>query len=248
MSRWKASAIHLGISAAIAAIVVGVMLKLWYPPPYFDAMGGGTLIMLIVGCDVVLGPLITLIIFKSGKKGLKMDLAIIGCIQLAALAYGTYTIFIARPVFTVFAIDRFEVVAANEIQSEELAKATDPEFSTFSLTGPRVVAALLPDDPQERSRITTEALAGGDDIKNLPRLYVPYDSLAKEAGSRAQPVSRLTARNADARARIDELFRSTGLREDSVGFLPLSARNKSMSVILEKDSGRIRAIIDANPW
>ena len=248
MSRWKASGIHLVISAAIAAIVVGVMLKLWYPPPYFDAMGGGTLIMLIVGCDVVLGPLITLIIFKSGKKGLKMDLAIIGCVQLAALAYGAYTIFIARPVFTVFAIDRFEVVAANEIKTEELGKAINPEFSTLSLTGPRVVAARLPDDPQERSRIMTEALKGGDDIKNLPRLYVPYDSVARQAGSRAQPVSRLTARNADARARIDEVLRSAGLGEDGVGFVPLNARNKSMSVILEKDSGRIRAIIDANPW
>jgi len=248
MSRWKASGVHLGISAAIAAIVVGVMLKLWYPPPYFDAMGGATLIMLIVGCDVVLGPLITLIIFKSGKKGLKMDLAIIGCIQLAALAYGTYTIFIARPVFTVFAIDRFEVVAANEIKTEELAKATNPEFSTLSLTGPRVVAALLPDDPQERSRIMTEALKGGDDIKNLPRLYVPYDSLAKEAGSHAQPLSRLTARNDAGSARVGEFLRASGLREDSVGYLPLSARNQSMSVILDKDSGQIRGVVDANPW
>src|ERR1022692_3831778 len=162
MSRWKASGIHLGISAAIAAIVVGVMLKLWYPPPYFDAMGGGILLTLIVGCDVVLGPLITLIIFKSGKKGLKTDLAIIGCVQLAALAYGSYTIFIARPVFTVFAVDRFEVVAANAIKREELAKATSPAFSTLSLTGPRVVAARIPSDPQDRSRITTESLAGGD--------------------------------------------------------------------------------------
>src|SRR5450755_3599575 len=184
MKRWKASAIHLGISALIATIVVGVMLKLWYPPPYFDAMGGGTLIMLIVGCDVVLGPLITLIIFKSGKKGLKMDLIIIGVLQLLALAYGTYTIFIARPVFTVFAVDRFEVVAANDIRPEELVKAPDPSFSTFSLTGPRVVAARLPSDPQEKSRIMMEAAVGGDDIKNLPRLYVSYDSVAKEAGIR----------------------------------------------------------------
>ena len=153
MSRWKASAIHVCISAAIAALMVGIMWMLWYPPPYFDAMGGGMLIALIVGCDVTIGPLITLIIFKSGKKGLNTDLAIIGCVQLAALAYGTYTIFIARPVFTVFAVDRFEVVAANGIKSEDLAKATSPAFSSLSFTGPRVVAARLPSDPQERSQL-----------------------------------------------------------------------------------------------
>ncbi len=223
MSRWKASAIHVCISAAIAAVMVGVMLMLWYPPPYFEAMGGGMLIALIVGCDVAIGPLITLIIFKSGKKGLKTDLAIIGCVQLAALAYGTYTIFIARPVFTVFAVDRFEVVAANGIKSEELAKGTSPAFSTLSLTGPRVVAARLPSDPQERSRIMTESLAGGDDIQNLPRLYVPYDSVAKEAGSRAQPISRLIARNAGVRARVDELLRSAGLDENSCWLLALES-------------------------
>jgi hypothetical protein len=247
MNRWKASVIHLGISAIVATIVVGVMLKLWYPPPYFDAMGGGTLLLLIVGCDVTLGPLITLIIFKSGKKGLRMDLTIIGCLQLVALAYGTYTIFVARPVFTVFAVDRFEVVAANDIRSEELAKATNPEFSTLSLTGPRVVGARLPTDPDEQFRIANEAAQGGGDIKNLPRLFVPYDSIAKEAAGRAQPLSRLEARNPAARAPVDELLRSAGLREDSLGFLPLSAR-KSMSVILEKDTGRIRAIIDVDPW
>ena len=40
LNRWKAAALHLGISAVIAAIVVTVMLALWYPQPYFDAMGG----------------------------------------------------------------------------------------------------------------------------------------------------------------------------------------------------------------
>jgi hypothetical protein len=248
MSRWKASGIHLGISATIAAIVVAVMLKLWYPPPYFDAMGGSTLIALIVGCDVVLGPLITLIIFKSGKKSLKMDLAIIGCIQLAALAYGSYTIFVARPVFTIFVIDRFEVVAANEIERADLAKATDPAFSTLSLSGPRVVGARLPEDMQDRSRVTMEALAGGADIKNLPRLYVPYETVAQEAGRRAKPVSQLVAQNPSVRARVDELLKSRGVREENVGFLPMTARNRSMSVIVEKPSGHIRDIIDTQPW
>lgn len=88
MTRGKAAAIHLGISALVAAAVIGLMLMLWYPPPYFEAMGGETLLMLIVGCDVIIGPLITLIIFKPHKKGLKTDLTIIGCVQVAALAYG----------------------------------------------------------------------------------------------------------------------------------------------------------------
>ena len=59
LDRWKASAIHLGLSAAIGAAVVTLMLVLWYPQPYFAAMGGDTLILLLIGVDVVIGPLIT---------------------------------------------------------------------------------------------------------------------------------------------------------------------------------------------
>src|SRR5919201_4579714 len=98
MSRWKAASIHFTLSVAIATILLGLMLALWYPPPYFALMGGLMLVVLIAGCDVTLGPLITLIIFKTGKKGLKLDLAMIGCVQAAALVYGLYMMFEARPV------------------------------------------------------------------------------------------------------------------------------------------------------
>src|SRR6266498_743017 len=123
MSRWKAAGMHFGLSAAIAAALLMLMLALWYPPPYFTLMGGATLVLLIAGCDVVLGPLITLIVFRSGKKGLALDLTMIGIVQSLALTYGIYTMFEARPAFTVFAVDRFEVVAANDIRREELALA-----------------------------------------------------------------------------------------------------------------------------
>ena len=70
LNRWKAAAIHLGLSVLIAATVVTVMLLVWYPPPYFDTMGGTGLLKILVGVDVTLGPLLTLIIFDPRKKSL----------------------------------------------------------------------------------------------------------------------------------------------------------------------------------
>ena len=57
LNRWKASAIHLTGSALIAATVIALMLALWYPGAYFNAMGGKKLLMIVVGVDVVIGPL-----------------------------------------------------------------------------------------------------------------------------------------------------------------------------------------------
>ena len=52
MSRWQAAGIHLGISAVVASIVMGVLFLVWYPSTYFTAMGGEQLVYLLVGCDV----------------------------------------------------------------------------------------------------------------------------------------------------------------------------------------------------
>ena len=111
LNRWKAAAIHLGLTALIAATVVIVMLMLWYPRPYFDAMGGRELLTIIVGVDVTIGPLLTLIVFDLKKKSLKFDLAVIVVLQVAALAYGAWVTFEARPAYVVFVKDRFQVVA-----------------------------------------------------------------------------------------------------------------------------------------
>src|SRR5215218_9788376 len=108
-TRWQAAPVHLVISAIIAVLVFATMLLLWYPRPYFTVAGGFTLMLLLIGVDVVIGPLLTLVVFDPRKKSLKFDLAVIVVLQLAALIYGVWIMFSARPVFVAFAGDRFEV-------------------------------------------------------------------------------------------------------------------------------------------
>jgi hypothetical protein len=96
VSRFRAGAIHLGISALITAAALTLMLVYWYPPPLFAAMGGTELVVLVVGVDVCIGPLITLIIFDTRKKELLFDLAIVAALQLTALGYGIYAMHAGR--------------------------------------------------------------------------------------------------------------------------------------------------------
>ena len=246
MSRWRAAGIHLGLSALIATVLVLAMYALWYPPPYFDLMGGAMLVLLIVGCDVVIGPLITLIIFRSGKKGLKLDLSVIALLQAIALSYGMSMMFEARPVFTVFVVDRFEVVAANEIKPADLAKGHSPEFASFALTGPRIVGAELPTDPQERNKLLFGEF--GADAKSLPRFYVPYDKVAREAAQHAKPIAQLQDKNVALRDKISSDITKLAKPVDKLGYLPLAGRFIDMAVIVDKMSGQIFTIVDARPW
>jgi hypothetical protein len=82
-----------------------------------------TQFLIVVTVDVILGPLITLAVFNRAKPWteLRRDLVIVALIQLSALGYGLWTVFVARPVHLVFEYDRFRVVHAVEVPPEMLA-------------------------------------------------------------------------------------------------------------------------------
>ncbi len=247
LNRWQASALHLALSAAVAVLVVTLMLLVWYPQQYFTAMGGGTLILILIGVDVVVGPLITLIIFDPKKKGLRFDLAVIAALQLAALAYGVSVMFAARPVYNVFVVDRFEVIAANAVDADSLAKA-GAEYRTLPLTGPKIIAARQPDDAKRLADIVLSAANGGPDLANLPELYVPYAQFRQNAAKSARPLADLARRQPQQAAAIQAFVAASGRAEAAVGFLPMKARNQDMALIVDNKSGDIVGILPVHPW
>lgn len=247
LNRWKASALHLVISAAIGIAVVALMLTLWYPQHYFSAMGGDTLIMLLIGVDVVIGPLITLIIFDPKKKSLRFDLAVIALLQIAALVYGCSVMFKARPAFNVFVVDRFEVIAASAVEEDSMDKAKPP-FNTLPLTGPKIAGANEPSDPKRMSDLVVSATSGGADISNFADLYVPYDDVKAKAAQKAKPLAELAKRQPQEAATIKSFISGSGRAEDAIGYLPMKARNRDMAVVVELKTGDIVGIVPVNPW
>ncbi len=247
-NRWQAFGIHLALSAVIVTALVAIMLLLWYPGAYFETMGGRGLLFLIAGVDIVLGPAITLVVYRLGKKGLKFDLAVIAILQLGALAYGGYLVFEVRPAFIVWVVDRFEGIAAQDVDRASLAKAKRPEFATLSLTGPKFAAARMPEDPAEREKILFTALAGGADLGNLPEHYVAYEELASEVVKRAKPLSTLKARHPTHEADIDAVRAKSGKGEADLGYVPMRARAGDMSVIVDARTGKVEGMLALDPW
>ncbi len=248
MNRWKASATHLTVCIVIAAAILFLMLLAWFPPPYFSAQGGKDLLFLIVSVDVVLGPLITLVIYKHGKKGLKFDLVVIALLQLSALGYGILAIAKARPVYMVYSIDRFEVINARDIDPADMQKATLNEFKSFPLTGPKLIAAKLPEDIQERNELMFASFSGGADLSALPKYYVPYQSLKQEVIDHLKPLSRLKASAKQSNIDLHQVVKDTGLTEDELGFLPISTAKDHLAAIVSRKSAEIMDVIPVDPW
>jgi len=232
LSRWQAAGIHLLICAAIAATSIAVILGVWFPGPLFEAAGGLGLLYLLIGVDVSVGPLITLIVFKSGKPGMKFDLAVIGTVQFCALMYGYTVVAQARPAFMVFAKDRFELVTAVELAPEALAEAKFPQFRSVPWTGPMLAAGDLPTDPAERQKLIALASAGID-VQHFPRYYVPYGSRTKEVLASADSIAKLrTAEPVTAKA-VDAYLASSGTKEDEVRALMLRTRFAWIAVLVD---------------
>jgi hypothetical protein len=247
MSRWKAAAIHFSISLVIGIAIGALLFGVWYPPPFFHAAGADKLVLLLVGVDVVLGPLLTLVVFESGKPGLKFDLACIAIVQALALGYGVSVMTRSRPVFLVAAVDRFLLISANDLDDADLAQGSKPEFRTRSWTGPRLVGAQLPINVEDRNSILFSGVAGKD-VDKFPRYYVDYASVAQDLVKKAQPLDALTKLDAESRADLDAAVRGTGKAATDIVWVPMLARKASIVMLLDRATGAPLHAVAVNPW
>lgn len=247
LSRWQAAGIHLAISAVVAAAALLVLLRIWYPPPFFSAEGGSDLLYLLVAVDVVLGPLITVIIFKAGKPGLRLDLTIIGTLQAAALAYGLHVMFVARPVYVVLALDQFETVRANDLEAADIAQARDPAYQSLPLSGPQYVSVELPKDMAQLREIIGEAQISGKVVTHLPRYYVPYAKHQKQALEQSQPLEPAIKRGGDFALLAQRFLTASGRKAADLKFIPMQMRRGYGAALLDANSGEIVTLIAPKP-
>jgi hypothetical protein len=245
--RARAAALHLAISITVIAAVFAAMIVFWYPWPIFVAAGAPYLLLVVSACDIVLGPALTFVVAAPGKRWSRLlfDLVVIGTLQFAALAYGVYTVHVARPVFNVFAVDRFELVSEADIRPGMLAEAPE-RFRTLSQSGPRRVGARPPDDPAERQALLMSAVSGGPDLAQTPRLYVDYESLKARALDRAQPIAKL--REFNTPAEVADAIDGFGRPEEGLRYLPQRGAQRDLTAILDAASGDVLGIVRLHPW
>jgi len=249
LTRWKASFFHLSISAIIATAVLALMLLLWYPYPLFEAVGGRQVLLILLGVDVTVGPFVTLIIFntKKSRKALAFDLSVIALLQISALSYGMSVVFQARPVFVVFSKNSFDLVTANMLSDEDIAKAAYPEFRSLPLTGPVYVYTELPNDVKERNEVTFGAFSGKD-LPQFPQYYRPYSEYGPVAAAAAKPIAELRQLNPDHNDEIDAAIGHSGRTEAELGYVPLRAKYQDQAILVGKSDGRVLSVLPMRPW
>lgn len=102
MTKIKAFAIHIAISLAIFLTFLALVVWIWYPSFYAEVSSVWKALITVAFVDVGLGPVLTLVLYKQGKKGLKFDLTMVAIFQICALIWGAYVLYTERPVLAVY--------------------------------------------------------------------------------------------------------------------------------------------------
>jgi hypothetical protein len=245
LTRQRAALLHFLISVVVFSAVIVPLLIMWYPPPLFFADGGWNVIQIAAGVDVFLGPMLTLVVFKHGKKGLKVDLTVIALLQIAALAWGVHLMYQERPLFLAFAGDRFGAVTEGQIDS---SKRPLEELLKLGGDNPVRVMVKLPDDPIEAMQLRMAQLARGNSLFSAADHYeaMTPDNLRIVYG-KSVDVQALLQANPQYQSDYDALIRKTGLAAGDLAFLPLMARYHNVIVVLRRADGSMAGSLNIPP-
>lgn len=241
--RIKAAGVHLLISALVALIGIGLVFWVWHPAPLQKAVGVTHIFLMMLGIDVVLGPLLTLLVASSKeKKTLKFDLSVIAAVQLAAYLYGMHSIAVSRPVYVAFDKLRFEVV-----QADSVVRATDktilPEYQSNPLFAPQWVSVRSYKDAAEQNQRTMLEMQEGVSPSMMADLYQPLNDGWGGMLERKHGLDELKQYNP-----AEQVAKELAAYPQADSYLPMKAPSVDMAVLLDSRQKQVLGIVDLRPW
>jgi hypothetical protein len=247
--RLTALGLHLLASSIVLTLIFGALYLGWYRWPGWYLADVSQVVLVMVGADVVLGPLLTFVVAGPSKprRALTRDIGMIVAIQLFALAYGTMSIWNGRPLYYAFSENVLQAVQAYDIDPGELtlARQQKAEFAPNWYSLPRWIWAPLPQDAHERERIVASAIAGGDDVISMPRLFRPWNQGLSALRTQLKKVDEVGYFSAADKKVLKEHMRAAGLPTDQPNSIPLTGRGHPLLAVFDPAALKITAIFKA---
>ena len=246
MSKSRATLTHLWPSLLVLATLAVVILFAWYPYPFRQFGESGKFAWLLILAAVCLAPALTWLVYRPGKRGLLFDLWVIVIIQLAAVAWGTYSLYQSRPYFMVHSVDRFEVLSKRDV---DVTRVTDSRFLDKPLAGPIHLYATMPTDPVAFQKFLQEVMfEGKPDLQYRPEFWSLYAEKQKMALEKSHPLEDLRKARPESTSTIDQLVNESGGDIDQLRFVPALLPNGQFTVILDANSGEVVGMLMIDPW
>ena len=225
----------------IALLAVVMVFYVWYPSPLAKANDVSHIFLMMLAIDIIVGPLLTLLVYKEGKKTLKFDLSVIILIQVSAFLYGFYTIAQGRPAWLVFYHDRFDQVTVVEISQKNHEKFKY-EYKNAPMLGPKFVAVKFSNNSETRKKDTLLELSGTT-LAMRPERYLPLMDIKDQIREKALNLELL--RDFNSPLEIDKILKKY---PTATAWFPLKTNTNDMVVLINTKKAEIVKIVDLRPW
>lgn len=245
LSKFKAASIHFLLSLVIISLIIGLIVYFWFPHSIMQVSNFKEISLLIIGIDMVLGPLLTFVVFKPKKKSIKFDLGTIAVMQVGALVFGIYNLYQIHPVYIAFTVDRFTLVSAMNAKPEQ---ATLKEFNISKLSSPKIVVAKMPEDREARNTIVLESMTNGtSDFEHKAEYYQTVENNLDEIIA-ASLDAGVIFEDQVAKSKLNKFINKYGKTKEDYVFLPLEGNSKDAVWVLDKKTAKPIDVIAVNPW
>ena len=158
MNRIRAARTHLWPTLLVLGLLAVLIGFFWFPFPFLQFEGSVKFSLLLVVAGALLGPVLTFVVYKTDTRQFRSDVTVVILIQVAAVAWGMHSLYVMRPYFMVFTVDRFEVLTQREVNAWEIM---DPRFLDKPANGPILLYATMPTDKQTYQRLLKEIMFDG---------------------------------------------------------------------------------------
>ena len=241
--RLAAFGAHLAISGAIVCAVTLVVWLFWNPGPFFMHDGGLQMLRMLVMVDVVVGPMLTLLVFRRGKPELRRDLAVIALIQLVALAYGVGVAYMYRPAFAVMVDKNFFSVNWPDIRAADSDVARIEGWKP--LRGPGWAQLVLPTDPAGLLRVRERYSApGAPGATTWGDYYAPMDDKAWESTfARSANIEAMAKEEPDIRRDLDEFLAREKRPVADFAFVPMVMRYGVVMLAIDRKTKTVAGVL-----
>jgi len=241
MTKRNAFLIHLGLSLLIFLILLLLIVYVWYPAPYFDASYRMRWIKIIAFVDVVLGPVLTLIVFKPGKPRLKMDMAIILLLQISALSWGVYNAWSIHPKMTVLYDNAVYCLDRTGVQDSK----ADKKYAQSPMKAQ--ISAILPFP--KTMEMLEEYFSTGDLTKAVVfRHGEKYVSVSKEMtaelGKYQTDIQTVVSKNDHDKQKWNEFMANFEEVNPDWRFYPFLCLEKKKTLVLDRKHNKVDGVLD----